>query len=81
MLAALQVVEFELRKSKISLWLSEEGFSGEQQESCTEMGFGGEKKLEMETRQADLHGRLTEKLGFGPRLCSLKMIRWRGKKG
>ena len=40
------------------------------------MGFAGEKKLEMETRKGDLHEGSTEKLGFGPRVCCLKMIRW-----
>ena len=40
------------------------------------MGFSGEKKLELETREGDLHGGSTEKFGFWPRVCCLKMIRW-----
>ena len=39
------------------------------------MAFGGEKKLEMETRKGDLPAGLTEKLGLGPRVCCLNMIR------
>ena len=39
------------------------------------MSFGEEKKLEMKTRKCNLHGGLSEKLGFGPRVWRLKMIR------
>ena len=40
------------------------------------MGFAGEKKLESETIKGDLHGGSTEKLGFGPRIGCLEMMRW-----